>query len=339
MNRHLQRHFFLLTLIICLTVVTSSVSVSAADLVAKGTYQGAFPWTLSTEGTLTIEGNGVVPRPASNTALPWNAHLNSIKTIIIGDSITFGTPYTGTTSSNDPYYCGSSDRYLFSWPRRLNQITGVNYTNVSVAGSTYTNIPGTTSSSHRCLTNSGEVAQALRNNSLIPGRSFDTTIDGLSISSPGTYADYDIVVLSAGTNDARYLKTDLGTISKENMDNGTLTGALNTIMSAIAEGSADRVASGKDPIIVVTVDMFYRSNSGSPSKDTMNKFQNQIDKTVAMWNGDSGIKVYKCTESSSYINASNADQLTSDYLHLTRFAQGQFGAKMADYMIKEGILE
>ena len=71
----------------------------------------------------------------------------------------------------------------------------------------------------------------------------------------------------------------------------------------------------------------------------MKTYQDRLHAIADMWNGDSGIKVYKCNESSSYINASNADQLTSDYLHLTRFAQGQFGAKMADYMIKEGILK
>ena len=261
------------------------------------------------------------------------------KILYIGDSITFGTPYTGATSG--PYY-GNSDRYLFSWPRRVNQVTGVSYTNVSVAGSTYAYIPGKTSASNRCLTQTAdqgkkEVTQALKDNTAISGTSFETNISDFSIKKPGTYADYDIIVLSAGTNDAKHLPSGmLGTLDKNNLDNTTFTGAVNTIMKEIAAANEKRPAG--DPIKVVFVDLFYRANNGCPSPSVMKEYQDRLHAIADKWNGDSGIKVYKCDVSSKYINASNADQLTSDYLHLTRFAQGQFGSMMADYMINKGIL-
>lgn len=271
-----------------------------------------------------------------------NRNYSSKKILYIGDSITFGTPYTGTTSDSNPYYCGSSDRFLFSWPRRVSQMTGVSYTNVSVAGSTYTYIPGKTSSSNRCLTQTAdqgkkEVTQALKDNTGISGTSFESNINGFSINKPGTYADYDIIVLSAGTNDAKHLPSGmLGTLDKSNLDNTNFTGAVNTIMKEIAAANEKRPAG--NPIKVVFVDLFYRANNGCPSPSVMKEYQDRLRAIADMWNGESGIKVDKCNVSSNYINASNADQLTSDYLHLTRFAQGQFGSMMADYMIEKGIM-
>jgi lysophospholipase L1-like esterase len=286
------------------------------------------------------------------------------KILFIGDSITFGTPYTGTTSSNDPYYCGSSDRYLFSWPRRLSQMTGVSITNLSVAGATYTYMPSFTDcKEHRCLTltsqekeNHSKAATYKKDGQTINeyyrdkpgsealtaliegGNVYKSTVDMYpSAGSVGGFADYDVVVLAAGTNDARYVPENGILGDMNDVDNSSFTGAVNSIMSAIAAANEKRPSD--DPIKVVFVDLFYRANKGSPSASVMKTYQDRLHAIADMWNGDSGIKVYKCNESSSYINASNADQLTSDYLHLTRFAQGQFGAKMADYMIKEGILK
>jgi len=261
------------------------------------------------------------------------------KVLFIGDSITFGTPYAGVTDSKDPYYPGGSDRFVFNYPRRLRQLTGAQITNVSVAGATYSYIPKTTSSSNRCLTGVNEVVEGLYRNASIPGSSFDTTLSGISVREPGFYSDYDVVVLSAGTNDVKYYtEADLGALNRTNVDNETFIGAVNKIMTYIEEGSRARVAAGKEPIKVVFVDMFYRANNGSPKQEKMDTYQECLHAIADMWNGVSGMKTYKCTDSRTYVTSSNAAQLTSDFLHLTRFAQGQFGSMLADYLISNGII-
>ena len=71
----------------------------------------------------------------------------------------------------------------------------------------------------------------------------------------------------------------------------------------------------------------------------MNTFQQRLDAIANFWNNksDAGFTAYKYSH--NFLTKDNMDILSSDYLHLTKFAQGQFGSQMADYLIKNNIIE
>lgn len=289
------------------------------------------------------------------------------KVLFIGDSIAYGTPYTGADSNTKPYMVvGGSSKYCFSYPRRIQQLTGVNITNVSVPGATYTYIDSNLYSSdysnlsRRCLTatydqmakakdedksyrnyagNYESVEALKRGTSAVLNNTIDTSWNG---KSPGRYSDYDVIILAAGTNDARRctnLNMGMGDLAVSNTDNTNFTGAVNRILTYIEEANAVRTSAGKDAIKVVFVDLFYRGDI-SGGADKVKTYQGRIDSIVNMWENkwtqSTDPKLFQIRH--NYLTADNAASLSADYLHLTRFAQGEFGSKLANELMDQGIL-
>ena len=303
-------------------------------------------------------------------------NYTSKKVLFMGDSIAFGTPYTGVSSESDPYFRGSGDAYGFSYPRRFFQLTGAQVTNVSVAGATYTYIDSNSypddksnysnTDGRRSLTitkeqwvnadktkdnsygnmstayNYDESVESLRKGS---GGLFKDTIDktsGSSDKNPGRFSDYDVIILAAGTNDAKRcsnLGMGIGDYSISNTDNTNFAGAVNRILTYIEEANQTRISNGKSPIQVVYIDLFYRADI-SNGKTVVDQYQKGINQIVknwgAKWTGSSDPKIHQFHH--NYLTADNALTLSSDYLHLTRYSQGQFGSLLADYLISNGIL-
>ncbi len=280
------------------------------------------------------------------------------KVLFIGDSITYGTPYTAVTSTKDPYYTGG---FTFSYPRRINQLTGVRFTNVSIPGATYTYLGTITydkSVKKHCLTANYSInfagtpkyepMEALsRADALLYDKRYADSVGGLiktedGEKNPGTFKDYDVVILAAGTNDVKYAGIEkLGSSLDPavNTDNNNFTGAVNLLLTRISEAGNARQKEGKKKIKVVFVDLLLRNNKGSPSESVMNTFQQRLDAIANFWNNksDAGFTAYKYSH--NFLTKDNMDILSSDYLHLTKFAQGQFGSQMADYLIKNNIIE
>ena len=187
-----------------------------------------------------------------------------------------------------------------------------------------------------------EALEALRiGTSAVLKNTIDTNWNG---RSPGRPSDYDVIILAAGTNDAKRcssLGIGIGDLSLSNTDNTNYAGAVNRILSYIEDANELRIADNKREIQVVFVDLLKRKDISNGDK-VISDYQKATNTIVNNWKdkwGQSSTSPKIHQFHHNYLTADNIKTLTSDYLHLTRFAQGQFGAKMADYMIKEGILE
>lgn len=80
----------LLTLAVCClaAVLLSGTALAAdADIVDSGTYGRNLTWTLDSEGTLTISGQGKMP-DSYYYSLPWYSKMDSIKTVCIDSGVT-----------------------------------------------------------------------------------------------------------------------------------------------------------------------------------------------------------------------------------------------------------
>ena len=80
----------LLTLAVCClaAVLLSGAALAAdADIVDSGTYGRNLTWTLDSEGTLTISGQGKMP-DSYYYSLPWYSKMDSIKTVCIDSGVT-----------------------------------------------------------------------------------------------------------------------------------------------------------------------------------------------------------------------------------------------------------
>ncbi|MCC2864710.1 hypothetical protein LK494_02100 [Anaerovorax odorimutans] len=282
--------------------------------------------------------------------------------LYIGDSITFGSPYKGATTKE-----------VFSYPWRVNQLTGVQYYNPSIPGATYAYKEST--SRFRLLT---DVAEKMEKG--------ETPKEALYPNSQ-KYEDFDVVIMAAGTND--YLdNTELGDLDsnywqnskddsnkeedqnkqdeennqdkqgdqqkqdiRDNPESKTFNGAINQIMTWIKEGSDKRVAKGKSPIKVVFVDLFYSDRTHDYAQLTnrfvtknkidltLTDYQNDIDQLVKKYQNDPNygldIKQFSTAE---FVTQSTCPYVTSDNLHMTRFTYTQIGNKLSKFLINEQII-
>ena len=85
-KKYLRVFSVVLSVLMLLSVVT--VPVSAAEVIASGTCGDGLTWELDSEYTLTVSGTCAIPDYASVSDAPWEAHIASVKQIIINDGIT-----------------------------------------------------------------------------------------------------------------------------------------------------------------------------------------------------------------------------------------------------------
>ena len=84
----MKKRIWSLLLVLCLlATLLPTAALAADDDVGSGSFHG-ISWVISADGTLTLSGNGEVPRLESNETLPWQRHLRKITAIVIGDGIT-----------------------------------------------------------------------------------------------------------------------------------------------------------------------------------------------------------------------------------------------------------
>ena len=61
--------------------------VAVGDVIASGLFSKELMWTLTTDGTLTVSGNGSMGDFGYNT-MPWYDYIGSIFTVVIEDGVT-----------------------------------------------------------------------------------------------------------------------------------------------------------------------------------------------------------------------------------------------------------
>ena len=74
-----------------------SVTVFAAETVAKGNLHDGFTWSLTDDGALTISGYGTLEdfdRPMGTGGAPWYKHRASITSVTFTNGITYIGSYT-----------------------------------------------------------------------------------------------------------------------------------------------------------------------------------------------------------------------------------------------------
>lgn len=256
--------------------------------------------------------------------------------LFFGDSITFGSPYKGKLT-----------RDVFSYPYRVQQLTGVNFYNPSIPGATYTyNDRDNRSRMIKiadCLKQKRNVTTndlTKKNDTYVYKTDFvDNQINGR------TFSDFDVVIMAAGTND--YLDDAIfGDLNSQNINE--MNGSLNTILSYIKEASGQREKEGKTPIKVVFVDLFYSDRTYDYSKLTnrfvtknkigltLEDYQKNINSLIEKHKKD-GMDIYQF-ETDKLINQENCPYVSSDNLHMTRYQYTQIGNALSEFLISNKII-
>ena len=86
-----------LAVLACMTLVILALLCIGDTEVSAETYSGYcggegdgtnLTWTLTEDGTLTIEGSGRMKKYYSSSGIPWYSNRSYIKTVAIGDKVT-----------------------------------------------------------------------------------------------------------------------------------------------------------------------------------------------------------------------------------------------------------
>lgn len=251
------------------------------------------------------------------------------KILFLGDSITFASPYRN-----------SDVKYMFSYPNRINQLTGAEIYNPSIPGATYAYKPfdGKGYHRYRIVTDIAE--------KIYHGEKIDAPedVDCENIGEHG-FKDFDIIVMAAGTNDY-YDNVKIGSLKSKK--NSEFNGAVNIILSYIKNGNVQREKEGKEPIKVVFVDLFYSDRGYDVSKRvnrfeaenkiglTLSDYQDALDALVEQHKSE-GMNVYQF-HTNEIVTKSNCPYVTSDNLHMTRFTYTQIGNELTEYLLKNEII-
>lgn len=260
--------------------------------------------------------------------------------LYFGDSITYGTPYRSDLS-----------KHIFSIPYRIAQLIGGIYYNPSIPGSTYHDLGVTPNGTNVENTNfyryriTREVVDRIYDGNLPECWEELDTAKNSEGKSKTCIADYNIVVLSAGTNDYAD-DTELGDIDSN--DTSTFHGALNYILEKIKNASKERVDNGKEAIKVVFVDLFYAdkafSNKIRNNRDTtpnhinltLMDYQDALNAQYAKWNNSTNLTLYKFkTRDYNIVDETTCPYRSVDNLHFTKFIYSQYGNALAKFLLEE----
>jgi len=268
-----------------------------------------------------------------------NRRFDKTNVLFFGDSITFGSPYKA-----------ESTRTVFSYPHRVQQLTGINYYNPSIPGSTYTYSNKDNRSRMiqiaKCLNEGRNVTKRDLTKKVNGGDMYVYQTDFVDNQINGQrFKDFDVVIFAAGTND--YLDDAVfGSIDSQNINE--YNGAMNTIMSYIQEASQERVKNGKKPIKVVFINLFYSDRTYNYAQRTnrfvtqnkigltLTDYQNNINRLIRKYKAD-GVEVYQYANKT--INENNCPYMTSDNLHMNKYAYTQIGNELTQFLLDNKVLD
>ena len=203
--------------------------------------------------------------------------LKGKKILFYGDSITYGSGYSGK----------------YAYPIRVQQLSGCDYYNPSIPGATYTQETQERKARHPLTERDrlyDQVGVRIRDGQDVIKSFNDTVTTPIQPSWGRTFDCYDVVLFAAGTND--YLdNAEIGDLNSD--DPHEFCGAINMTMKFIQEASDKKVEEGKEPIKVVFLDQFYSDRTYYPSwgtKTNRDTTKNDIGLTLTDYqNAENGL--------------------------------------------------
>ncbi len=240
--------------------------------------------------------------------------------LFLGDSISYGSPYTTQITG-----------YRYSFPFRVSQLTGLEFYNAGIPGSTVAKISG--------------VRSILVDELRLLQRGKTPTCNALLNMQENhkKLKDFDLVVVEGGAND-HSCNVPLGTLNST--DQESFYGAWNQIFAALIQASKERVAEGKAPLKIIVVDMFYSQKDNHDIYQITNRekiqntlgltytdYQNAIDQIAEKYSKESQIQLYHFkTNSYSLVTAENCGSATVDNLHPTTATAVKIGTALAEFL-------
>ena len=303
------------------SAVTMTAALKAADTDAY----------YAVQAESDINGRKVLSRIEGGFTL--NDADHSDKSILfIGDSIMYGALYKAP-----------ENRHLFSIPRRIHQLTGAEFYNPSIPGATYhyQSWQRTNQYRYRIVT---DVVKRLKKGEA-PRHPGDVEFDkSPGVKEDAAISDFDIVVLSGGTND--YIDDAvIGDLYSD--DKETFCGSVNRIMKAIECSSKQREEAGEEKIKVVFVDLFYsercldktrrmnRDETKNGEGLTLADYQNALDSLYDIWAMNDSLTLYRYkTRDAGIVDHNNITTMTPDNLHFTKYAYALYGDSMAEFLLE-----
>lgn len=268
------------------------------------------------------ERNGKTISARSGTFTLKYRNYSAHNILYIGDSITYGSPYK--TDLN---------RYIFSYPWRVMQLTCSDYYNAAIPGATMAYSAVSSAPFHRYRIVKDVVPRIAMGNT-------PNAPVGLLEPDKKTFDYFDTIIIFAGTNDY----TDIIPIGDINSrDEMTYYGALNQTLSQISKANDKRVEAGKTPIKIVMPDLMY-SDRCTSFEHRQSRFatKNAIGYTLKSYNSAKnniirkyrklGLKVYRF-RTSSFVNEKNCPYTTADNLHMTKYTYAKMGNALTRYLV------
>ena len=250
--------------------------------------------------------------------------------LFLGDSITVGVPYTATMTNNK----------IYSYPWRVSKLTGADYYNASVSGATYAYVEDKTEAQSICRNMVDKIAKGITPYAMTSEsgeKVLMTDLNGRNL------ADFDIIVMAGGTNDYSNL-VPMG--ADKDTDQHTFRGAVRGMLDKIASADQVRKKTGKAPIKVVYLSIFYGRKIESGYLDTSGRYDtvNEIGLTLQDYEDSledmmeefkaAGHEVYRF-DTKDYVNEDNWELTTADSLHLTREAYARIGSGLAAMLLDQ----
>lgn len=270
----------------------------------------------------TRNGRTISARSSDFTLKYRNYSVHDI--LYIGDSITYGSPYK--TDIN---------RYIFSYPWRVMELTGSDYYNAAIPGATlaYSNV--STAPFHRFRIIKDVIPRiALGNTPNCP--------PGLLTPNKKSFSDFDTVILLAGTNDYTDL-IPIGDISSD--DEGTYCGAMNRALDIISKANDKRIKKGRTPVKIVMPDLIYSDRCNNFTiRQSRFKTKNAIGFTLKDYerarnsvierHKSQGLKIYRF-HTKSFVDQKNCPYSTADNLHMTRYTYEKMGDSLTRFLVEK----
>ena len=202
-----------------------------------------------------------------------NRNYSDNNILFLGDSISFGSPYKGKTTVE-----------RFSYPWRVELLTGCKYFNPSIPGATYTvkyknGVDGAHDPERSRIVT--DVAERIKDgktpiyNTKAPisdasGKPVKENVPSyVQHENTQHFYDFDVIVMAAGTNDWQD-NAAMGDINSTDITQ--FYGALNVMMDWITEASQIRVEQNKNPIKIIFTDLYYSDRVSGQYAKRNNRF-------------------------------------------------------------------
>lgn len=247
-----------------------------------------------------------------------NRSYDGKSVLVLGDSITAAKPYLeGDEKGN------------YTYQHRLAEMTGMDLYDASYVGAyiSYNQYDPKPSIYH-------DVVERIAKGE---------NPEGLTGLNGRTLEDFDVIILSAGTND--YSKNvAVGKVNTTNTE--YLSGALNAIMDKIDKASRARIKAGKAPIQFIYMNIFYGEKKGDASEKNdryhtvnnaggdLNYYNHGLKKVMNQRAKTDKVDIYYFS-TFDYVSSHNCSAASVDNIHMTKETLARIGNGLAAFVVDE----